>query len=118
MGTSLRIFLFVVILIYFFIIINLLRKKSLNLRYSLIWLASGFVLMVLIVFPKLIYVFSEFVGIATPVNTVFVVEGIFILLILLSLTTIVSHFNERNRKLVQTVALLEKRIRELEKNKE
>lgn len=114
MSINLRIFLFIIILVYLLIIINLLRKKSLNLRYSLTWLASALVLMFLIVFPQLVHKFSEIIGIATPVNTVFVIEGIFILLILLSLTTIVSHLNERNRRLVQSVALLEKRIRELE----
>lgn len=114
MSINLRIFLFIIILVYLLIIINLLRKKSLNLRYSLTWLASALVLMFLIVFPQLVHKFSEIIGIVTPVNTVFVIEGIFILLILLSLTTIVSHLNERNRRLVQSVALLEKRIRELE----
>ena len=41
-------------------------------------------------------------------------EGIFVLVILLSLTTIVSYLNERIRNLVQTIAILEKRVRELE----
>ncbi|WP_392887987.1 DUF2304 domain-containing protein [Eubacterium limosum] len=118
MSINLRIFLFIIILVYLLIIINLLRKKSLNLRYSLTWLASALVLMIIIAFPELIYKFSETVGIVTPANTVFVIEGIFVLLILLSLTTIVSHLNDHNRRLVQLIALLEKRIRDLEKNKE
>ncbi|MDO4287878.1 MAG: DUF2304 domain-containing protein [Eubacterium sp.] len=114
MGSNLRIFLGIIVLVYLGIIINLLRKQKLNLRYSLTWLISGVVLLIMIVFPEIIYGISGLVGIETPVNTVFVIEAIFILVILLSLTTIVSLLNEKNRRLVQKVALLEKRINEIE----
>lgn len=114
MGINLRIFLGIIVLIYLIIIVNLLRKKKLNLRYSLTWLASGIVLLLMIIFPEIVYGISKIIGIETPVNTVFVIEAIFILLILLSLTIIVSSLNEKNRKLVQKVALLEKRIKDIE----
>lgn len=118
MNTTLRFFLIIVIVIYLIIIINFLKRKKLDLKYSLIWLFSSLVLLLLIIFPGIVYVFSDFIGIATPINVVFVVEAIFVLIILLSLTTIVSKLNEQNRKLTQYVALLEKRIRDLEKSKQ
>ena len=54
-------------------------------------------------------------GIASPVNTVFVLEGLFVLFILLSLTSIVSGLNRKIYRLTQYEALLEGRVRELEK---
>ena len=117
MGSSLRIFLGIIVILYFIVIVNLLRKKKLNLRYSLTWLLSGLVLGIMIIFPEIVYVFSRHVGIETPVNAVFVIEAIFILLILLSITTIVSQLSEKNRKLVQKVALLEKRLNDIENRK-
>lgn len=115
MNINLRIFLIVCIVIYLGIIIHFLRKKELNLRYSLIWLISAFVMLIVSIFPGIIIKFSLIVGIIDTVNIVFVLEGMFVLLILLSLTAIVSHLNERSRQLIQAVALLEKRVRDLEK---
>lgn len=115
MNSTLRIFLIIIILIYLIVIIDLLKRKKLNLKYSLIWLFSSLFLLLLVIFPDIVYNFSNFIGIATPVNVVFVVEAIFVLMILLSLTTIVSYLNEQNRKLTQHIALLEKRVRDLER---
>lgn len=118
MNSALRIFLITIILIYLIVIIDLLKRKKLNLKYSLTWLFSSLFLLLLVIFPNIVYKFSDFIGIVTPVNVVFVVEAIFVLMILLSLTTIVSYLNEQNRKLAQVIALLEKRVRDLEKNKD
>lgn len=114
MNVTLRIFLAVAILFFLVIIINLLRKRKLDLKYSLIWLFSGLILFLMVLFPKIVYKLSYFVGIETPVNVVYVVEAMFVLLILLSLTNIISSLNAKNRETIQALAILEKRIRDLE----
>lgn len=114
MNITLRIFLAIAIIFFLVIIINLLRKQKLNLQYSLIWLFSVFVLLLLITFPEIVYWISRIVGIETPVNVVYVIEAMFVLLILLSITIIISDLNEKNRKTIQALAILEKRVRELE----
>ncbi|ALU13509.1 hypothetical protein ACH52_0680 [Eubacterium limosum] len=115
MNLNLRLFLVICILVYLGIIINLLRKKKLNLKYTLIWLFSGIIMLVVSIFPQIINFLSSIIGIVDVTNAVFILEGMFVLVILLSLTSIVSHFNDRNRELIQKVALLEKRVRELER---
>ena len=85
-----------------------------NLRYALTWLLMAFVMLLVAVFPQIITAISRLLGVASDVNTVFVLQGLFVLLILLSLTSIVSKQTNRIRKLAQTQALLEKRVRELE----
>ena len=114
MNIGLRIFLAIAIIFFLVIIINLLRKQKLNLQYSLIWLFSVFALLLLITFPEIVYWISRIVGIETPVNVVYVIEAMFVLLILLSITIIISDLNEKNRKTIQALAILEKRVRELE----
>lgn len=115
MSLNLRVFLIVGVLIYLLIIIHLLRKKDLNLKYSLIWLFTGLIMLIVSFFPEIIYKLSNIIGIYDVTNTVFMVEGLFVLMILLSITSIVSHLNERNRKLAQKYALLEKKLYDLEK---
>ncbi|MBC3804482.1 DUF2304 family protein [Acetobacterium fimetarium] len=117
MNISLRFFLIVSILIYLGIIIHFLKKRELNLRYSLIWIFSAVSMLLVSIFPEIIITFTSFVGIVDVVNSVFVLEGMFVLLIVLSLTAIVSHLNEKNRQLIQAVALLEKRVRVLENHR-
>lgn len=115
MNSVLQIFLIVCILIFLGIIIHYLAKRKLNLKYSLIWLATGIGLLILAIFPQLVEMFGSWVGIAVPVNTVFLFALMFILLIIFTLTMIVSHMNNRIYRLTQNQALLEKRVRELEK---
>ncbi|MGI5896953.1 MAG: DUF2304 domain-containing protein [Oscillospiraceae bacterium] len=106
--------LIVGILIYLGVIVVLLKKQKLNLRYALTWLLMAFVMLLVAIFPQIITAISRLLGVASDVNTVFVLQGLFVLLILLSLTSIVSKQTNRIRKLAQTQALLEKRVRELE----
>lgn len=118
MSIELRVFLLVGIAIYLGIIISLLKKRKLNLKYTLIWLFAAVVMLVATLFPQIVGEVANFVGVETPSNFVFVLEGLFVLMILLSLTTIVSHNNDRIYRLVQTQAILEKRVRELEEELE
>ncbi len=119
MNIVLRIFFIVLTLLFLLYIIHLLSKKKLDLKYSLVWLAAGVGMLILAIFPDLVTILGSLVGIATPVSTVFVFAGIFMLAIILTLTVIVSHMNNRIYRLTQMQATLEKRVRELEnKDKE
>lgn len=113
MNIRLKIFLIVSILIYLSIIIYLLRKKDLNLKYTLIWFFSAFVMLVMTLFPTIIKNIASVIGIIDEVNVVFVFEGMFVLLILLMLTSIVSRISKKNRILAQKIALQDKQIRDL-----
>lgn len=118
MEFGLQVFLIVCVFIYLAIIIQLLRKKKLNLRYTLIWLLAATAMLVMGFFPNLVVALTGLVGIQIPSNFVFVIEGIFVLMILLSLTSIVSNLSNKVLRLTQTQALLEKRIRDLEQKQE
>ncbi len=87
----------------------------LALKYILLWLFSGLVMGILVLFPQLLEIFVKLVGIETPMYGLFLVGIFFILLILMSLTAIVSKQTERIKNLAQNHAMLEKRLRELEK---
>lgn len=118
MQINLRIFLIVSICVYLGIILTMLRRKNMDLRYALVWIFSGFVMLLVSVFPDIIYWIAKIIGVVDSVNIVFVLEGIFVLMILLSITAIVSHLNGRVRALTQSVSIMEKRIRELENKTE
>ena len=114
MNNILQIFLIICLILFFIIIINFIAKKRLNLKYSLVWLLADIVMLIVTIFPQIVDIVGSFIGIASPVNTIFLFGGMFIILIVLTLTFIVSHMNNRIYSMTQSIALLEKRIRDLE----
>lgn len=117
MSSSMRYAILLAIAVYFVILVAMLRQKRLSLRYALLWLFSGLVLLVLSLFPGLLRMVTTTLGFQVQSNALFAILFFFVLLILMSLTSITSKQNEYIKRLVQQTALLEKRLRELESGK-
>lgn len=119
MTNTLKQLLVAGIIIYFTIVFKLLKKRRLQLKYSLLWMVMGIIMALLVLFPKLLNLLCDLFGIVGTMNGLFCFSIGFILMLLMSLTSIVSRQSYRITRLVQENALLEKKIRdlELEKNK-
>lgn len=116
MSSTLQIWLIAAIVVYFALLIHLLRKKTLSLKYTLLWLLSGILMLVFAIFPSILAGFSSLIGIASPMNALFSVLFFCMLVILVSLTAIASKQTERTKQMAQALALLEERVRKLEKS--
>lgn len=114
----LRILLLIGVAVYLFVILWLMKKQKLLVRYSIIWLFSAAVLALFAVFPYIVLVLRDLTKIVTPSNLIFMMAIAFLLLISLCLTSIVSSLSEKIKKLAQQNALLERRVRELEEKHE
>ena len=75
-------------------------------------------MVVLVIVPELLSWMADILGIATPMNALFMIAIGFVIIILMSLTAIVSKQTERIKNLAQENAMLEKRLREEEENNE
>ena len=113
--SHLRITLIIVVISYFIVILYFLKQKALNLKYTLLWLVAGAVMGVLVVMPDLLTRIIHIFGIQDNMNGLFIFAIGFMLMILLSLTSIASRQNRKLRTLTQELAILEKRVRDLEK---
>ncbi|MCM1537387.1 MAG: DUF2304 domain-containing protein [bacterium] len=103
-----------VLLLGMLYIIRLIRKRRMELKYALPWLAVSFAALIVDCFPKLLSVLADLLGIATPVNALYLAAFLFSVCLIFALTVIVSRQSERIKQLVQAVALCEERIRRLE----
>ena len=101
---------------YFIVILYFLKQKALNLKYTLLWLVAGAVMGILVVVPELLTRTIRLFGIQDNMNGLFLFCIGFIVLILLSLTSIASRQNRKLRTLTQELAILDKRVRDLEKD--
>lgn len=117
MLSKINVFVFIVVFVCLISIINLLKKRKLNLTYSLLWLAACVILLFAIIFPQTLVFISSIIGVYALENTVYIIQAIFILAILISLTVIASKQNEKNYKLAQNQAILDYKLRSLEKIK-
>lgn len=115
MDMSLRITIIVALVIYYACIFYLLRRKSLTLKYTLLWILSGFVMILIVSFPDTFEKMMHKIGIVEMTNGLFAVVLFAILIILISITSIVSKMNSRIRQLVQQCAMYEQEIRKLKK---
>jgi hypothetical protein len=91
-------------------IFELIRSRRLQERYALLWLLTGLVIFVLAVWRGLLSRLADLVGIAYPPSALFVLASIFILLVLLHYSTVISKLSDQNRILAQRLALLEHRL--------
>ncbi len=110
----LRTELIIAVLCYFIIILKFLKDKALSLKYTLLWIFAGLFMGTLVIFPTLLNRITRFVGIQSNMNTLFFACIAFLIMILMSITSIVSRQNQKIRTLVQETAILEKRLREVE----
>ena len=112
--STLRVTLIIAVICYFIIILYFLKQRALNLKYTLLWLLAGVVMGLLVIFPELLVRIIHIFGIEDNMNGLFIICIAFILMILMALTSIASRQNMKIRSLVQEIAILDKRVRELE----
>ncbi len=115
---TLQVTLSIAVICYFIIILYYLKKKMLELKYTLIWLVAGVIMGIMIYFPELLVWFVGQLGIESNMNGLYILCIAFIMMILMTLTSIVSRQQLKIRILVQELSMMEKRIRELEHDTE
>ena len=95
------------------LILELIRRRRLMERYSLLWLFSAVVLLVLAAWKGLLASVADLVGISTASNALFVIAFGFVLVLLLHFSLVVSRLADQNKVLAQRLGLLQQQVDEL-----
>lgn len=111
---TLQVTLSIAVICYFIIILYYLKRKMLELKYTLVWLMVGLIMGIMIYFPELLVWFVRLLGIESNMNGLYILCIAFIIMILMTLTSIASRQQMKIRILIQELSMMEKRIRELE----
>lgn len=114
MDLSLHAILIIGSVAFLLFILYLMKKGKLEVKYSIIWLAFSLCMILFACFPYTVLILNDIAGVIDPVNFIFMIQIMFILLILLSVSAVVSGFSKKIKQLAQANAILEKRVRELE----
>jgi hypothetical protein len=93
------------------VVLELVRGRRLKERYALLWLATGIVLLVLSAWRGALNTIAGWFGVTGyPPAVLFAVATLFILLVLLHYSTVISKLTDENVELAQRVSLLEERL--------
>ena len=116
--TSLRLTVFgvVIAVVLLVLVLELVRSRRLQERYAILWLLTGLVLLVLSIWSSAIQALSDLVGIAYPPALLFAVSLVFVVIVLLHYSTVISRLAQQNVALAQSIALLEERLRRIERS--
>jgi hypothetical protein len=87
-------------------ILELIRRKRLREEFSIIWLATGVVFLLLSIFRGLLDKLSYAIGISYPPAALFLIMIIGLTLILMHFSVVISELKETQKKLVQEIGLL------------
>ena len=79
------------------VVLELIRSRRLRERYALLWLLTGVVLLALSVWRSGLNTIAGWVGIETyPPAVLFAVGALFVLLVLLHYSTVISKLHDQN----------------------
>ena len=109
MSIQLRIILIVGAVVTMISMLRKIRKKKVQIDSTIFWILFSFVLVVIAVFPDIIYFFSKLLGVRSPANLV--VAGIILILIIkmFLMTLEISELQEKVKELAQSVSLKEEK---------
>ena len=108
MSLKLQIILLCCMLVAMIFIIHMVHRKRMSFKYGLGWLFVVACLMVLAAFPWILNNIAHFMGIASPMNTLFFFGFCFAIFLIFSLSITVSKQADRIKKLSQEIAILRK----------
>jgi len=96
---------------FLLVILELIRSRRLRERYALLWLLTGLVLLVLSAWRGGLNTIAAWLGVrGYPPAVLFAVGLLFVILVLLHYSTVISRLSDQNVVLAQRLALLEERL--------
>ncbi len=102
-----------VALLLVIVVFELVRRRRLGERYALLWFATGLSLLVLSAWRSSVNAIAGLLGVSYAPTIIFAVAAIFLVLVLLHVSVVLTRLADQNRALTQQLALLEIRVNAL-----
>ena len=101
-------------LLLLLVVLELIRGRRLKERYALLWLVTGVVLLVLSAWRGGLNTIAGWLGVESyPPAILFAVATLFVIVVLLHYSTVLSKLDDENTVLAQRLALLEAEVERL-----
>ena len=110
MTYSLRFGLIIVSLLLLIIVLAILKKGRIPVKYSLVWILSSLIILLAGLVPNLFGWLSNLFGFLTMSNMIIGVFIFILLMITISLTVIVSGQKKKTTLLIQEISMLKEKL--------
>ncbi|MYD09894.1 MAG: DUF2304 domain-containing protein [Chloroflexi bacterium] len=88
------------------VVLELVRRRRLSEEYSLLWLGTAVLMLVLGLWRELLHNLAAMVGIYDPSNLLFLLAMLFVLFIQLYFSTVITRLTHESKESAQQIALL------------
>lgn len=95
------------------VVFELIRRGRLKERYSLLWLFAGAILLLLSSSRNALEYIARLLGIFYAPSVIFLGGFLFLILITLHFSVVISGLSEKNKKLAQELALLRQQVEDV-----
>lgn len=109
LSRALSIVLSVVLLVF---VVHLVRSRALKEKYSILWLVTGCIVLILALFDRLLYTIIALLGIHLPINGVLFFGLFFVIIINVHYSVVISRLVDQNKKIIQRLSLLEREMKQ------
>lgn len=113
MKTTLFITVIVFLVFLAGLIIYLLRKDRLSIKYSILWLLMIILAFLILIIPNLLELISKILGFELVSNMVLCIFIVILLLISIALTVMITKQKKKITLLVQEVGIINKKLEDL-----
>ncbi len=100
-------------LIALLVVLELVRRRRLSEEYSLLWLGTAVVMLILGLWRDLLHSLAALVGIYDPSNLLFLLAALFMLFIQLYFSTVITRLTYESKEAAQQIALLRLELEQL-----
>lgn len=117
MDLSLKLFLFLLILLQLFLIIRTIKSRKMSMRYGSFWIFILILMSIAVILPNIFIGISNFFGFEAASNMIFLIGFFFLFYIIFILTMSLSKQHSTIKALTQEISLLKERVNKYEKKR-
>lgn len=88
------------------VLFELLRRRHLREKYAVIWALVAVGVLVLTIFPRLLYELSDLAGVDVPANLLFFLASLVLMVLTLHHSYELGRLEDKTRTLAEEIALL------------
>lgn len=112
MSVALRICLILLSVSSLFYIIKKIRYSKMQIEYAIFWIVLSLIMIVMAVFPQIVYRITMFMGMISAANVVYLfIIGVLLLKVFM-MTIEISNLENKVKELVQQIGISEKERRD------
>jgi len=102
-----KIFAILASILIFVVIINLVKNKKLKEEYSWLWLLTGALIMILVLWYDILLILTHLIGAVLPTTTLFIFAILFLICLALDFAIKISKLTDQVKNLTQKVSIME-----------